>query len=115
MGDRRFFLIIILGLLSAIGAFSIDTYISGFPSIAADFHVSIDTVSYSISSFFLGICVGQMICGPLLDRFGRRIPLLVGLFLYTLASIACALSTSIEMLIIVRFFQALGGCVGIVA
>lgn len=115
MGDRRFFLIIILGLLSAIGAFSIDTYISGFPSIAADFKVSIDTVSYSISSFFLGICIGQMICGPLLDRFGRRTPLLIGLFLYTLASIGCALSTSIEMLIVVRFFQALGGCVGIVA
>ncbi|RYU93616.1 multidrug effflux MFS transporter [Emticicia agri] len=115
MGGRRFYLIIILGLLSAIGAFSIDTYISGFPSIAADFHVSIDTVSYSISSFFLGICIGQMICGPLLDRFGRRIPLLIGLFLYTLASIGCALSTSIEMLIVVRFFQALGGCVGIVA
>jgi DHA1 family bicyclomycin/chloramphenicol resistance-like MFS transporter len=115
MNKDRFFLIIILGLLSAIGAFSIDTYISGFPSIAADFHVSIDTVSYSISSFFLGICVGQMICGPLLDRFGRRKPLLIGLFLYTLASIGCALSTSIEMLIILRFFQALGGCVGIVA
>ncbi|GAB3517966.1 multidrug effflux MFS transporter [Emticicia fontis] len=115
MTDRRFFLIIILGLLSAIGAFSIDTYISGFPSIAADFKVPIDTVSYSISSFFLGICIGQMICGPLLDRFGRRIPLLIGLFLYTIASIGCAVSTSIEMLIIVRFFQALGGCVGIVA
>ncbi len=115
MTNNRFFLIIILGLLSAIGAFSIDTYIAGFPSIAADFHVSIDTVSYSISSFFLGICIGQMICGPLLDRFGRRKPLLIGLFLYTLASVACALSTSIEMLIIVRFFQALGGCVGIVA
>lgn len=115
MTNNRFFLIIILGLLSAIGAFSIDTYIAGFPSIAADFHVSIDTVSYSISSFFLGICIGQMICGPLLDRFGRRKPLLIGLFLYTLASVGCALSTSIEMLIIVRFFQALGGCVGIVA
>lgn len=115
MGDKRFFLIIILGLLSAIGAFSIDTYISGFPSIANDFHVSIETVSYSISSFFLGICIGQMICGPLLDRFGRRKPLLIGLFLYTLASVGCALSNSIEMLIVVRFFQALGGCVGIVA
>ncbi len=115
MNNSRFFLIIILGLLSAIGAFSIDTYIAGFPSIAADFHVSVDTVAYSISSFFLGICIGQMICGPLLDRFGRRKPLLIGLFLYTLASVGCALSTSIEMLIIVRFFQALGGCVGIVA
>ncbi|RFS17044.1 multidrug effflux MFS transporter [Emticicia sp. C21] len=115
MHERRFYLIIILGLLSAIGAFSIDTYIAGFPAIAADFHVPIDTVSYSISSFFLGICIGQMICGPLLDRFGRRIPLLIGLFLYTIASVGCAISNSIEMLIVVRFFQALGGCVGIVA
>lgn len=108
-------LILILGLLSAIGPFSIDTYISGFPSIAADFHVTIDTVSYSLSSFFIGISVGQIICGPLLDRFGRKKPLMIGLVIYALASMGCAVTKSVEMLIALRFLQALGGCVGIVA
>ncbi|GGD69161.1 Bcr/CflA family drug resistance efflux transporter [Emticicia aquatilis] len=115
MNNNRFLLILILGLLSAIGPFSIDTYLSGFPSIAADLKVTVDDVSYSLSSFFIGISVGQLIYGPLLDRFGRKIPLIVGLVIYFVASVGCALATSIEMLIALRFLQALGGCVGMVA
>ena len=115
MNTNRSLLILILGLLSAIGPFSIDTYISGFPSIAADFHVTVDTVSYSLSSFFIGISIGQIICGPLLDRFGRKKPLMIGLVIYALASFGCAVTQSIEMLIVLRFIQALGGCVGMVA
>lgn len=115
MNNNRFLTILILGLLSAIGPFSIDTYISGFPSIAADFHVTVDTVSYSLSSFFIGISIGQIICGPLLDRFGRKKPLMIGLIIYAVASFGCAVSQSIETLIALRFLQALGGCVGMVA
>ena len=115
MNNNRTVLIIILGLLSAIGAFSIDTYLSGFPSIAKDLNVTVDVVSYSLSSFFVGISLGQMVYGPLLDRFGRKKPLIIGLIIYFLASIGCAVASSIEMLIVLRFFQALGGCVGIVA
>jgi DHA1 family bicyclomycin/chloramphenicol resistance-like MFS transporter len=112
---KRSLLIFILGLLSAIGPFSIDMYLPGFPTIAADLHTTVDRVAYSLSSFFIGICVGQVICGPLLDRFGRKRPLVTGLVLYILASIGCSLSTSVETLIIFRFIQALGGCVGMVA
>lgn len=115
MNNNRFILILILGLLSAIGPFSIDTYLSGFPSIASDLGVSVDIVSYSLSSFFIGISVGQLIYGPLLDRFGRKTPLIIGLVIYFLASIGCALANSIETLIALRFLQALGGCVGMVA
>lgn len=111
----RFVLILILGLLSAIGPFSIDMYLPGFPAIAADLHTSVDAVSYTLASFFIGVCVGQMLCGPLLDRFGRKIVLIIGLLVYLAASIGCALSTSIEMLIVFRLIQALGGCVGMVA
>src|SRR5215203_4744980 len=60
---KRGRLILILGLLSAIGPFSIDMYLPGFPAIAADLHTTVDYVSYSLSSFFIGICVGQLICG----------------------------------------------------
>lgn len=112
---NRTIIIIILGLLSAIGPFSIDMYLPGFPAMARDLSVSVDMISYSLASFFVGVCVGQLLCGPLLDRFGRKTPLIVGMVLYMLASIGCAFSNNIEMLILSRFFQALGGCVGMVA
>jgi DHA1 family bicyclomycin/chloramphenicol resistance-like MFS transporter len=112
---KRSFLVLILGLLSAIGPLSIDMYLPGFPAIASDLHTTVDNVSYSLSSFFIGICVGQLICGPLLDRFGRKKPLYVGLVIYIIASLGCAMSHSVEMLIGFRLLQALGGCVGMVA
>ncbi|RYF83923.1 MAG: Bcr/CflA family efflux MFS transporter [Chitinophagaceae bacterium] len=112
---NRSLLIFILGLLSAIGPFSIDMYLPGFPTIAASLHTSVEKVAYSLSSFFIGICVGQLLCGPLLDRFGRKKPLVIGLVLYIIASVACSLAKSVEGLIAFRFLQALGGCVGMVA
>ncbi len=115
MSSNRRVIIVILGVLSGIGAFSIDTYISGFPIIASDLHVSVGQVSYTLSSFFIGISVGQLIYGPLLDRFGRKKPLIIGLIIYVVASSACAFATTIEMLIAFRFLQALGGCVGLVS
>jgi MFS transporter, DHA1 family, multidrug resistance protein len=113
--ENRSFLILLLGLLSAIGPFSIDMYLPGFPTIAIDLQTSVDKVSYSLASFFIGICIGQLICGPLLDRFGRKRPLCIGLVIYILASLGCAVATSVETLIAFRFLQALGGCVGMVA
>lgn len=112
--NRTLFLII-LGLLSAIGPFSIDTYIPGFPSIAKDLDVTVSEVSYSLASFFIGISLGQLIYGPLLDRFGRKTPLMIGMVIYILASVGCALANSLEILIALRFLQAIGGCVGMIA
>jgi MFS transporter, DHA1 family, multidrug resistance protein len=112
---KRTSLILILGLLSALGPFSIDMYLPGFPEIASRLSTSVDMVSYSLSSFFLGICIGQMVCGPLLDRYGRKRILYIGLILYIISSVGCALSPTIQILIIFRFLQALGGCVGMVA
>lgn len=113
--NKQRLLIILLGLLSAIGPFSIDTYLSGFPTIAQDLQVSVDEVAYSLSSFFIGISLGQLLYGPLLDRFGRKKPLTIGLVIYVIASLGCAVAPSVEQLIIFRFLQALGGCVGMVA
>lgn len=116
MKDRKSPLIIlILGLLSALCPFSIDMYLPGFPAIARSLHTSVEEVAFSLSSFFIGVCLGQLVCGPLLDRYGRKKPLLAGLTLYGLASISCALSPSVELLIGFRFVQALGACVGMVA
>jgi MFS transporter, DHA1 family, multidrug resistance protein len=108
-------LIFILGLLSAIGPFSIDMYLPAFPVIAANLNTTPEMVSYSLSSYFIGICAGQMLIGPLLDRFGRKPPLLGGLFIYIIAALGCAWAPTIEALIVFRFFQAAGGCAGMVA
>ena len=112
---NKTFLILILGLLSAIGPFSIDMYLPGFSAIATDLHTSVAHISLSLSSFFIGISVGQFIYGPLLDRYGRKKPLYIGLVLYIIASAGCALAASADMLITLRLVQALGSCVGMVA
>jgi DHA1 family bicyclomycin/chloramphenicol resistance-like MFS transporter len=112
---NRTTIILILGFLSAIGPFSIDMYLPGFPAIAKDLHTSIEMVSYSLSSFFIGVCIGQVLCGPLLDRYGRKMPLYAGLLLYITATIGCVFTSSVEVLIALRFLQAIGGCVGMVA
>ncbi|MFM1794259.1 MAG: hypothetical protein RL642_644, partial [Bacteroidota bacterium] len=96
--NKNSLLILILGLLTAIGPLSIDMYLPGFSVIATDLNTSIEMVGYSLSSFFIGICAGQLLSGPLLDRFGRKKPLYVGLVVYILASIGCGLSDSVEML-----------------
>jgi len=90
-------------------------YLPGFPAIAADLHSTVAHVSLSLSSFFIGISAGQFLYGPLLDRFGRKRPLYVGLLAYLLATIGCALARSVDALIALRLLQALGGCVGMVA
>ena len=112
---NRFILLLTLGLLTAIGPFSIDMYLPGFPDIAANLQTSVSKVSLSLSSFFIGISFGQLLYGPLLDRFGRKKPLYIGLALYIVASIGCAISGSMNALIGWRLFEALGGCVGMVA
>ena len=112
---NRTTIILILGFLSAIAPFSIDMYLPGFPAIAKDLDTSIEMVSYSLSSFFIGVCIGQVLCGPLLDRFGRKMSLYAGLLLYIVATIGCVFTKSVEILIGLRFLQAIGGCVGMVA
>jgi DHA1 family bicyclomycin/chloramphenicol resistance-like MFS transporter len=112
---NKFLLILILGLLSAIGPFSIDMYLPGFPAIAADLHTTVAHVSLSLSSFFIGISAGQLLYGPLLDRFGRKGPLYTGLSLYLITSLACTFADSANALITFRLLQALGACGGMVA
>jgi MFS transporter, DHA1 family, multidrug resistance protein len=114
-GKNRTITIICLGLLSAIGPFSIDMYLPGFPAIAKNLHTSVDQVALSLSSYFIGISIGQLLYGPLLDRLGRKKPLYAGLIIYMIASLGCALAASVNQLIVLRFLQALGGCVGMVA
>ncbi len=108
-------LILILGSLTALGPFSIDMYLPGFSEIAKDLHTTVAKVSMSFSSYFIGISAGQLLYGPLLDRFGRKKPLFIGLLLYILASLACIYVTDIDNFIVLRFIQAIGSCAATVA
>ncbi|TWR85168.1 multidrug effflux MFS transporter [Pseudomonas saxonica] len=106
--------ILILGALSAFGPLAIDFYLPGFPAMATAFATDETQIQLTLAVYFLGLSIGQLIYGPIADRFGRRIPLLVGVGLFTVASLACALAPSLEWLIGARFVQALGGCAGMV-
>ena len=112
---KKFKLIFILGLLTSIGPFSVDMYLPAFNRIAVDLNTSISNVMYSLSTYFIGISFGQLIYGPLLERYGRKKPIYFGLVIYLLASLGCIVAFNVDMLISMRFFQAIGGCVGMVA
>jgi len=112
---QTFLLILILGALETITPISIDMYLPAFPKIVNDFNTDINKVALSVSTYFLGFALGEIVYGPLLDRFGRKRPLYIGLGLYVLASIVCGVSNSIDSFLIMRFVQALSGCVASVA
>ncbi|TDE00648.1 multidrug effflux MFS transporter [Flavobacterium sandaracinum] len=108
-------LILILGSLTALGPFSIDMYLPGFAGIAKDLNTSVANVSMTLSSYFIGISAGQLLYGPLLDRFGRKKPLFIGLLVYIAASLGCVFVTDIDTFIGLRFIQAVGSCAATVA
>ncbi len=109
IAHRPAVLIVVLGILNALTPFTIDLYLPAFPEIAADLDVAVSRMSLSVSVYFIGFALGQIIYGPLLDRFGRRHPIYVGLAIYILATLGCMTATSFEALLIFRFISALGG------
>ncbi len=112
--DYRPGLFLLLGSLTSIGPLTIDMYLPSFPSIAASLAVGGGAVQFTLAAYFIGLTFGQAFYGPIADRYGRKPPLYGGMILYVLATLGCALSTSIEMLVFFRFIQALGGCAGMV-
>ena len=109
-----FALTALLAALSAIGPLTTDMYLPSLPDIARQLHASTAQVQFTISAYLIGFAVGQIFYGPVSDRHGRKPVLMAAMALYCVASLVCALSTSIEMLIVARTFQALGGSGGIV-
>jgi len=107
-------MVLILGALSAFGPLAIDFYLPAFPAMAQAFATDEKHVQTTLAAYFLGLSLGQLAYGPVADRFGRRIPLLFGVALFTLASLACAYAPNLDTLILARFVQALGGCAGMV-
>lgn len=104
----------LLLLLTVFGPISMDLYLPVLPALTSELGAVTSAAQFTLTACLIGLAVGQIIAGPLSDRFGRRIPLMVGLVAYIAASLLCALSPSIETLIIARLVQGLAGAVGIV-
>jgi MFS transporter, DHA1 family, multidrug resistance protein len=104
-------IIVLLGALCVVTPFAIDMYLPAFSSIAAEYKTSTSQISLSLSTYFVGFSLGQIFYGPLLDRFGRKRPLYVGLMVYILCSLGCAVAPSLRAFVALRFLEALGGCV----
>ncbi len=108
-------LIILLASLSALVAAAIDMYLPAFPTVATSLDITAGQVQQTLTVFLIGLGIGQGLYGPLLDRFGRKPPLLIGIGLFILGSLFAALTTSFEGLLVARFLQALGAAAGSVA
>jgi DHA1 family bicyclomycin/chloramphenicol resistance-like MFS transporter len=107
-------LLIVLGILIAIGPLTIDVYLPAFLQMSQSFHVVASKIQLTLTFYFFGIVLGQIFYGPIIDRFGKKPPLIFGLILFIITSLGCSFAQNIEQIIALRFLQAIGGCASIV-
>lgn len=112
MSKRR--IVLVLGTLEAFGPLSMDLYMPALPHLAQSLHTTDTLAQTTMSVCMIGLGAGQLIAGPLSDRIGRRRPLLAGIALFTLFSLACAFAPTIELLLLARLLQGLSGAAGVV-
>lgn len=108
-------LTLLLALLNALAAAAIDIYLPAFPAVGESLQISPGQVQQTLTIFLIGQALGQGLYGPLLDRYGRRAPLLGGIILFTLGSLLTTFAQSYELLLVSRFIQALGAAACIVS
>ncbi|WP_334169699.1 MFS transporter, partial [Timonella senegalensis] len=97
--------VLMLGAIAAVPAISTDIYLPSLPTVAAELGASDSAVQLTMSGMLIGGAVGQLVYGPLTDRFGRKAPLLVGLALHVIISILCAFAPNVSVLIGLRVLQ----------
>ena len=107
-------LLVLLGCLTAIGPLSLDMYLPAFPQMAADLDAAQAQIQLSLTTCLIGMAAGQLVTGPLSDRWGRRRPVLIGISAYVLLALACAAAPSAELLAATRFAQGFAGGTGVV-
>ncbi|MET7796622.1 multidrug effflux MFS transporter [Streptomyces decoyicus] len=105
---------LVLGGLTAVPPLSMDMYLPALPQVTAALHSPAATVQLTLTTCLAGMALGQMIVGPMSDKWGRRRPLLAGMVIYILATALCAIAPSTELLIAFRLLQGLAGAAGIV-
>jgi DHA1 family bicyclomycin/chloramphenicol resistance-like MFS transporter len=113
-GASRLRWVLVLGSLTMFGPLSLDLYLPAFPVIAKDFDTSASHVQLTLTACLIGLAAGQLVAGPLSDRFGRKRPLMIGIAGYAIASLLCALAPDITTLTAARLLQGLAGSAGIV-
>lgn len=110
----RWPLLLVLAGLAAVAPVATDLYLPGFPAIGAEFGADASGVQLTLTSFLIGMAVGQLVSGPLSDRYGRRKPLLVSVAVCVVAGIGCALAPTLPLLVAARLVQGLAGAGGMV-
>jgi len=107
-------MVLVLGMLAAAGPLAIDMYLPSIPAMAATLNATEGAVQLTLMTFFVGLMLGQLAYGPLSDKYGRKPLSYLGLAIFTLGSVACALATDITQLLWLRFVQGIGGSIGMV-
>ncbi|RKP53243.1 Bcr/CflA family efflux MFS transporter [Cohnella endophytica] len=107
-------LALILAAFSALGPFTVDMYLSSLPQIMEYFQTNASSIQASLTASLLGLGLGQMIMGPLSDRYGRRTPLMIAMTFYIISSVCCAFVHHIELFIALRFIQGIAASAGLV-
>ncbi|MCR8679655.1 MULTISPECIES: multidrug effflux MFS transporter [Campylobacter] len=113
-GFSKFKLIIILAFMSSIAPLSTDMYLPALSHVQSSFEASEFLTQLSLASFFIAFAFGQLIYGPLSDIFGRKMLLIIGILIFIASSLGCVMVDNIYVFITLRFFEALGGCAGVV-
>lgn len=111
---RRTFLIVLLGILTALDAIAIDMYLPAMPTMQQHFDTTSGWVQASLAIFLIGLAIGQLAYGPIADRYGRRKPLLVGMACFLLGSLLILAASNIETVLLGRLLQAVGGAAALV-
>ncbi len=111
---HRFSFVLILGLMAGLGPLCIDLYLPALPQLAGSLHIATASAQLSLTAGLLGLGFGQLLFGPMSDKYGRTVPLALSLMLLLLASVACSMAQSLDQLLIARLFQGLGGAGGAV-
>jgi len=112
--NKKWLFLIILGLMSSAGLVGTDVYLPLLPDIGKNLNIDSTGMQFTLGIYLFGLSIGQLIFGPLTDRFGRKNLLLIGMLIYFLASLSCAISLSYNQMIASRFIQALGASSGLV-
>jgi DHA1 family bicyclomycin/chloramphenicol resistance-like MFS transporter len=107
-------LAVLLGAMTALGGFSLDSNTSGFPAMRSDLGASTSAVQLTLTSVLIGLTIGQLVIGPLSDRFGRRRPMLISLAAYVVLSVVCAVLDDVWLLVLARFVQGVFAASGMV-
>src|SRR5262249_11273981 len=112
--EARSGVIVLLTAMTALGQFASNVYLPALPAVAADFSAPMNQVQWTLALFLVVFALGQLVYGPLSDRFGRLAPLKLGLLVYLAGSIGAALAPNLAVLLACRAVQAAGGAAGVV-